>query len=284
VVIEGKNVAICFVSNSGYVQHFYVALLSFLKSNPGQHDVFLFNEDITENAIKNLRQFITRHSPKSVLHDVKLDTTRLNHFTGYWEKLGKQVFHRLLITEELPESYEFALYMDADIVVNGPLHFEDLPLNAYSVFAVEDAISHILAPKRGLPSYFNAGIMLLNVQRWREKNAVETLLNHQPVKILFAEQELLNEVFAGDWFGMDKSYNYGAHRLKGTPFKHNMKNGQKPHIIHYVGPIKPWIYWVKGSLLYWRYVWQTPFKGQILNIPKTIWNSIVHKISKLVRT
>jgi lipopolysaccharide biosynthesis glycosyltransferase len=279
--IAGENAAVCFVSNAGYVQHFYVALLSFLKTNPGQHDIFLFNEDIAEATINELKQFTTKHAPQSVLHDAKLDTSRLNHFTGYWEKLGKQVFHRLLITDLLPKKFKYALYLDADIVVYQGLNFDGLPLSDYSVFAVEDAISHILAPKRGLPNYFNAGIMLLNVSRWIEKGAVEKLLNHKPVKTLFAEQELLNEVFASDWFALDKSFNYGAHRLHKTPIAHRMSNGSKPRIIHYVGPIKPWLYWVKGSFLYWYYVWQTPFRGQVLTIPKMIFSSIKHKLRNI---
>jgi lipopolysaccharide biosynthesis glycosyltransferase len=280
VKIDGENTAVCFVSNAGYVQHFYVALLSFLKTNPGQHEVFLFNEDIAEASMEKLQQFTVKHSPQSVLYDVKLDTSRLGHFTGYWEKLGKQVFHRLLITDLIPENFTYALYLDADIVVYQELNFDGLPLSDYSVFAVEDAISHILAPKRGLPNYFNAGIMLLNVNRWIEKGAVEKLLNHKPVKTLFAEQELLNEVFAGDWFALDKSYNYGAHRLHKTPFAHRMANGSKPRIIHYVGPIKPWLYWVKGSLMYWQYIWQTPSRWQVLRVPATIFASIRHVLVK----
>ncbi len=278
--ISGENAAVCFVSNAGYVQHFYVALLSFLKSNPVQHDIFLFNEDIAEAKMDELRKFTSKHSTQSVLHDIKLDTTRLDHFTGYWEKLGKQVFHRLLITDLIPKNFKYALYLDADIVVYQALNFDDLPLNNFSVFAVEDAISHILAPKRGLATYFNAGIMLLNVSRWKEKGAVEKLLTHKPVKTLFAEQELLNEVFVDDWFALDKSYNYAAHRLHKTPFAHRMANGLKPRIIHYVGPIKPWLYWVKGSLLYWRYVWQTPFRKQLLKMPVTMLASIKHKLNK----
>ena len=276
--IYGHETAVCFVSNLEYVPHFCVEMLLFAHYNPGAHAIYLFNEDIPDSEFITLRRALKKISPESELRDIKLDTQRLNHFTGYWEKLGKQVFHRLLITEELPESIEYALYLDADIVIRNPFAFDELPLNDFSVFAVKDAISDILAPKRGLPSYFNAGVMLLNVRRWKEKDAVNKLLRHKPVKTLFAEQELLNEVFVGDWFALNQAYNFGAHRLKKAPFSYRMRGGEEPKVIHYVGPIKPWIYWVRGSLLYWSWIFKSPYKTTALRMPLTLVNTLKHKL------
>jgi len=279
--IDGQPVAVCFVSNMGYLQHFCAALVSFLKVNQGSHEIFLFNEDISSQTIVVLQKMVERESPHSILIDQKLDTSRLPKFSGYWEKLGVQVFHRLLIAEELPKRFNYALYLDADIIFQNAIQFEGLPFSEFSVFAVRDTISHILAPKRGLEKYFNAGIMLLNVARWRELDAVNRLLTHTPKVTRFAEQELLNEVFADDWHELPSRFNYAANRLRIDGLNYRMSNGETPVIIHYLGGVKPWKYWVRGSFLYWKYVWQTPFKGSILRAPKTVLNSLVHLLKKL---
>lgn len=267
---------ICFVSNYAYLQHFYAALASFVKNNPGGHQFYLFNEDISEPDFSALMQWLRRKSPESVITDVKLDTSILPEFTGYWEKLGRQVFHRLLIPDELPDGYAHALYLDADIIFCKPFALPADAVENYTIAAIRDSISSILSPKRGLDKYFNAGIMLINITRWKANHSLKKLLAHQPKKTLFAEQELLNEVFAGDWYEMDFSLNYPFIQLKVGLSGYRMKNGEKPVNIHYLGGIKPWKYWVPGSLLYWNYVLQTPFWYRAFIIPKTMFKSVAH--------
>lgn len=281
--IKEDNVAICFVSNMGYLQHFYSALASFIKFNKGEHEFFLFNEDIPEKEIYKLKNWLLSISPKSEMTDVKLDTSRLPNFTGYWEKLGKQVFHRLLIPNELSERFKYALYLDADIIINDQLDFDSHTLSNHTIAAIKDSISDVLAPKRNLPAYFNAGIMLINVSRWRQKDSLSKLLVHKPAFTLFAEQELLNEVFEGDWQEIDSRFNYPANKLLLTMNGYKMKNGGRPAIIHYLGGIKPWKLWVRGSFLYWNFIWQTPNKWRILHAPLTVFNSLLHLCKKPFR-
>ena len=272
-MINKKDIAICFVANQAYLPHFSVALISFIENNADPYEIFLFNEDVDEESFNKLVELLNNKVSEARLHDVKLDTSRLSHFTGYWEKLGKQVYHRLLIADLLPNQFKYALYLDSDIVVNGSFNWEEFPSEGFPVAAVKDNISHILAPKRGLKNYFNAGVMWLNLPLWQEMKAVDKLLTHKPKITRFAEQELLNEVFANNWFELSPKYNYAAHHLTNNKL---LKNGQIPVVIHYVGPIKPWLYWVRGSKLYWHYLSLTPYAKGVSSKSITVWNSIKH--------
>ena len=275
-----EDIAVCFVSNRGYFQHFYAALASFLDNNPGGHEVFLFNEDIPDSAFATLNDWVKSRSPESQVFDVKLDTSVLPEFTGYWEKLGKQVFHRLLIPDELPKRFNYALYVDADIIFYQPFAIDPAALEGHTITAIRDSISDILSPKRDLEKYFNAGIMFINIQAWKAKDSLARLLNHTPKKTLFAEQELLNEVFAGDWYELDQKFNYPSIHIKKQRGTYVMKNGDVPVNIHFLGGVKPWRYWVPGSALYWQYVARTPFRRKTRSIPQTMLKSFVHLLRK----
>ena len=274
--LNDREVAICFVSNYGYLQHFYAAVASFVRNNPGGHHFFLFNEDISETDFNLLKNWLKKKSPHSTITDAKLDTSVLPEFTGYWQKLGRQVFHRLLIPDEIPDSYAHALYLDADIIFCKPFILPEEATEKHTIAAIRDSISSILSPKRGLDKYFNAGIMLIDIAKWKSKNSLDKLLSHQPQKTLFAEQELLNEVFAGDWYELDFQFNYPSIHLRLGYNGYRMKDGEKPVNVHYLGGVKPWRYWVPGSLLYWYYVLQTPFWYRVFTIPGTMFKSVAH--------
>ena len=265
--------AVCFVSNKRYLPHWSVTIASFLAHHKEGYEIYLFNEDVDKATFAALKTWVAQIDLKSALIDMKLDTSRLNHFTGYWEKLGKQVFHRLLIPELLPKKHKHALYLDADIVINDAFLWSDFPKNGFPVAAVRDNISHLLAPKRGLEKYFNAGVMWMDLRLWRDENAVEKLLSHQPKITRFAEQEVLNEVFDHRWYELPLKYNFAANHLYRG---YKMKNGETPAVIHYAGPIKPWIYWVKGSSLYWKHLEQTLYTSTQTQQLKTVWHTLKH--------
>jgi len=282
VHIKGEKIAICFVSNQSYLQHFYAALYSFLKTNPGDHFIFLFNEDVDADKTEEITRFIKDISPESTFKDVKIDTTKVDHFTGYWEKLGKQTFYRLLIPNLLQETFKYVLYVDSDIIFRRPIEFEEFSKENV-ICAVKDTISDILAPERGLEKYFNAGVILIDVQAWQANSSLEKLLNAKPKRKTFADQELLNDVFENRWTELPIELNYPAHRLRFKGFQYIGRDKVNPHIVHYLGGIKPWIFWLRGSLLYWSAVWFTPYRWQVLTIPKTILNSLLHKPKKLLK-
>jgi lipopolysaccharide biosynthesis glycosyltransferase len=91
--------------------------------------------------------------------------------------------------------------------------------------------------------YFNAGVMLIDVERWREtgveKRSLDYLRRFGP-KVWFWDQEALNAVLSGQWKSLDSSWNFPASMV--DPFK------EMPRIAHFSGNIKPWVVPGKGAL------------------------------------
>jgi lipopolysaccharide biosynthesis glycosyltransferase len=110
------------------------------------------------------------------------------------------VNHRLFASSFLPEDLDKIVYMDVDVVVLASLReLWNLPLNDYFVAAAPDhnmRLSHRRAI--GLPEdfpYFNSGVLVMNLRKWREDKITEKLL---PIaveikdNIDFPDQDVLN--------------------------------------------------------------------------------------------
>lgn len=104
---------------------------------------------------------------------------------------------------------------------------------------------------------FNSGVMLIDVDRWREENISTKLLeltelHHQEV---YGDQGVLNILFKDKWKALDKIYNFmvGLDSFAHLRGEFNWyKTDVSPIIIHYTTEKKPW---TSYSLTRFRDVW-----------------------------
>ena len=129
------------------------------------------------------------------------------------------------------------LYLDSDIIVLTdllPLFKQNLDGRAFG--AARDILENRLTISKGLSDYFNSGVMVIDCQRWKDKEvserAMKFIIEHQE-KIEFAEQDGLNYVCQDDWQEIAAEYNTQLNE-----FCSRLK--KSPSLIHYTGPIKPW--------------------------------------------
>ncbi len=74
------------------------------------------------------------------------------------------------------------------------------------IAAVEDAGFHDRLEKMGITKenekYFNSGMMLIDLVRWRAKSITQKVLdyiNQNPEKLRFHDQDALNAILYNDW-------------------------------------------------------------------------------------
>lgn len=167
-------------------------------------------------------------------------------------------FARLLIAELLPVTAAKAIYLDCDIVVNEDIgELWDIDLEGKSLFAVRDSIGVVSHPggllnyrELGIPAgahYFNAGVLLMNLKKWRECKINERLFrylwDHHAV-IQKADQEALNAVLWDDWGEMDYRWNWQIvwrrYRL-GIATREWVPEDTRKSIVHFITAEKPWL-------------------------------------------
>jgi lipopolysaccharide biosynthesis glycosyltransferase len=111
----------------------------------------------------------------------------------------------------------------------------------------------------GLPAaakYFNAGVMLVDLVRWRRERiadrALEYLQRYRD-RVLLWDQEALNAALAGRWGELDPRWNrnptlrhlFGRRKRAPVPRGAPADAGADANeiwIAHYTGRLKPWLY------------------------------------------
>jgi len=159
---------------------------------------------------------------------------------GDWTTYG-----RLLLADYINE--DRVLYLDADLIIERDiLELGNFDLNHYVLAAVGGGrFKYALGNKfyinvLGLHSdleYFNAGVLLLNLDEWRQKNVKEQCFRigkQNSLDLPSHDQSLLNIYCAGNFAKLPSSFNCEWLADKPKPQVANKM------ILHFVGSPKPW--------------------------------------------
>jgi lipopolysaccharide biosynthesis glycosyltransferase len=205
-----------------------------------------------------------------------LETIRDMPVAGH---VSLSTYLRILLAELLPPDVTRAIYLDADTIVMRSLgELWSVPLQGAFCAAAQDAFVPVLDPPRvfsrplhsmtlpgwspypipnfrdlglrGDAPYFNAGVMLVNVARWREEAVASRAfecLRVNAAHVRFWDQYPLNTLFSGQWKILDPRWNQNSSifRVPGWEFTHysEAEFGQvtsDPWIVHFDSLPKPW--------------------------------------------
>ena len=233
-------------------------------------EIFLLHSGISAAD----REKVTRGWPEArcVAHWVEVNKQK---FSGLplWGRMPVSTYFKLALPQMLPLSAAKAIWLDCDLLVLddiGP--FWDSDLRGDPLGAVQDAVVPFVSSRCGIAShselgipanakYFNAGVMLVDLEQWRrgeiERRAIDYLKKYES-SVVFWDQEALNAVLAGNWTELDDRWNHNASVPRGLP------DGNKlPAIVHFAGSLKPWRYNTRHRLrsIYYEYLDKTPFAG-----------------------
>ena len=93
----------------------------------------------------------------------------------------------------------------------------------------------------GLNTYFNAGVMFIDLNKWRQKliqlRSLEIITNKN-IDLVFWDQDVLNILFNGEYLELDNIFNFkvGGDNLNKT----DVVVSDNEIFIHYMGSKKPW--------------------------------------------
>ena len=258
-----------------FIQYFTVSLTSLLETNKDLDlRIFLIYDFEDKSLLSNVLQFV-RSNYGIELQLIYQDSKIFNNY-----RVSKHVsintYLRLLLTDIIPNDIDSGLFLDSDTVVTGSLaelaklKFKDLadvtaPDSEKFLYAVSEIPEQRIANSTrlsalgfGTDTYFNAGIMLVNLKNWRLINASAELMKlaeRYMDDLVFWDQDVLNMYFANRWGELDATYN-ALHLI--------WKRKTKPLIVHFAGSSKPWNYLDRHPYKaeYFKYLRLTPFKDK----------------------
>ncbi|WP_410514018.1 glycosyltransferase family 8 protein [Paenibacillus sp. BR2-3] len=227
-------------TNNLYAKPLAVMLTSLFtnKSSLNPVTVHIIDGNISKNNKIRLSNCLKKY-PKAEVEFVKVDASMFQDVQLRFH-LSKETYYRIAIPRILSNDIQKAIYLDCDMIVKDDITtLWNLNLDDYFVAAVNipgniDRFMELSIPRQD--GYFNAGMLVINVQKWREANITGQVLNYMkynPEKLKLMDQDALNAILHDKWLRLKHRWNYQVHRSHLLPVKN-------PAIIHFTTGKKPW--------------------------------------------
>jgi lipopolysaccharide biosynthesis glycosyltransferase len=250
--IDSNRIEIAFGCDAGYLQPLTVAVVSVLAASrtPSRLRFWLITKTLDTAELSSLRAVIEERGAhletRSPVSETPVESMPLGeHFT-------EATYYRLLLPRLLPAQVSRLIYLDSDVIVRQPI--EDLwavDLKNHSTGAVFNPRAHSYR-ELGLKEekdYFNAGVLLMDLDRWRAEQIDQRALKFAatfPGDLPCADQDALNHVLAGKWKRLDlrwnqqyKFFRHSARYLR-VSWLALWRARTAPYIVHYSTTEKPW--------------------------------------------
>ena len=230
---------IVLVGDQAYQEQVSTTIKSILYYNKNVK-IYVFNEGLSDEWFRDFNELAEQLD--SELVNISLDQVTISPEWLTQDHISSATYARYFIPQFVAE--ERVLYLDSDLVVNRDLQpLFDISLDVKLVAAVGDAGGY----------GFNAGVLLIDNQAWKERQLQETfiketdrimsLVQSGQMEDFNGDQTVLNHVLDQDWLPLDKIYNLQVgHDLVAfySGWNGHFELDQEPLIIHYTTFRKPW--------------------------------------------
>lgn len=256
-----KDFALC--TDHNYVSFACVTITSVIASMKSDDDVHIHvlgnelkQDDV--DLLKSLSNSVTVYDVGECLRSKELKVT------NEWSLAA---WSRFWLPDVLPVSISRVLYIDCDVIINDSLdELFKMNLTGVSVAgcldipSYDDSTYERLGYDRKL-RYISSGVLLINLEYWREKNIKNRLIEYGIGRNLeFPDQDTINYVCCNTKLILPNKYGVLVQFFVTPASQHEFGPQlrsllESPKIIHYAG-YQPWIYCKNKSAhsgLWWKY-------------------------------
>lgn len=273
--LKENSVDICLAFSNEYVPYGGVVIRSIVDNcDPGRYyDLLILERDITDENKEKIASLVSDRSNFQIRFvNVKKGISSMKFNTQGHFSMASYI--RLFLLSDFFKNYDKMAFLDSDIICQHDVaDLFDTDIGDDLVAAVDDVLmkwemslasigingfapimprDEYLSDYLGLGSdmcYYNAGVMVLNLNGFRNINAYEKAIFKANSKgYIYQEQDIFNELSAGRIHRLDYKWNLiGVHKkddviaiLDDECLKKYLAAWESPYIIHYAGRRKPW--------------------------------------------
>ena len=297
------KINIVLATDKNYAQHAAVTITSILCNTTQQSNIqfYIIDDNIDDDNKTKLQDTVKQFNSNIIF--VKIPENSLNQVfvSG---GITRAAYFRLAIPNILPKTVNKVIYLDCDLIVLDDivnlwnLDMCQKPVAATEDFGILSSTSKCREKEINLNwkkeySYFNSGVLLIDVMLWRKNNYASQLIELvQTHKFRHHDQDALNYLFMNNWTSLPLCwnvippvFNMNLSIIKNKIMRQNaLKALNNISIIHYAGGYKPWEYKIyKGfNEGYYEYLGKTEYKNAKMPQPNKKTNhSIIRQLLRL---
>lgn len=231
---------VVYACDDNYTSLTTISAVSVLKHNP-KTEIILLGCNLKDESIRAIKERIEKHNGKFRYVDVSAKINELQS-SGAEAYVSYAVYSRIFISELLPDISDTVLYLDSDtLIVDSIAELFATELNGQPLALAPDAAHPAYKKVISLPSnkpYYNTGVALIDLARWRELRCTERLLDElkRPSgRNPLGDQDIIVRVLNDYIIELDKRWNFlSQYIMLGTNIR--------PAIYHFSGNTlgRPW--------------------------------------------
>lgn len=236
------NFLYCFDSN--YNVQATVSISALLEKYDSEVNLYILHDNpiLFEKHTAKLKKYKNLNKIEIFkFEDTNYDFPNLNN-----SHVSYATYFRMFISNYLPKDLDFLIYLDADILcLSNPRSVIEEEINKLKssdnvLTGLNEEISTSHKLRLGLKNnrYFNAGLIIINYEKWSKPETVNNLLDIMKSNygnIEFWDQDILNIYFDGKFSDLPINLNYIS------PDGKNVYEEQI-NFLHYAGSNKPWYF------------------------------------------
>lgn len=240
---------ICFSLDNNYSMQLGVCIASILKNINTSEKFCFYVLDAGISSLNKKKIDMLKKIKDFDITYVKVDESKFKNCPFPQTEIHRNKvitiasYYRLVLPSLFPK-IDKLLYMDVDTIVLDnleELYNTDIS-GCYAAMAI-DAEMGDNAPRLNLDKYFNAGVLLLYLEKLRQDGIEQKFFDYideNRERIIYHDQDVLNSVLKGKIKVINGMYNVQINKFS-VEIQENLLN-ILPYIniIHYAGKIRPW--------------------------------------------
>ena len=259
------NFLYCFDKN--YNNQAFTSMCSLLDNISEKIQIFILHQDETNDLF--VPSYIQKHK---MLKNIEVKKFQSKHpvFPNLDNvHVSEATYYRIYFADFFDIDNENIIYLDSDIICKSD------PYELLITFikkinnqnCVIGAVTHQIKNthnkdifedlKMNSSKYFNAGVIIININKWKElnlKDKVQNKLENLDLELKNWDQDLLNNIIDGQYVELPDVLNWSMEidkRIENKGFR--SKKYKHPIFLHFFGKQKPWVgsgLFTEGSEIY----------------------------------
>lgn len=211
-----RNMHVVYASDNRFAEILGVSLTSLYENNKAmeQINIYLLNSGISPFNKTRLNSLSEKYGRSPIQWLEAKNISEELHMDVAIDRGSLSQYARLFVSSVLPPSFTRVLYLDCDIIIDKSLEeLWNLDMHGKTIAALKDAFSKWYRMNIGLEPndiMFNSGVMLIDLEKWKEQKVEEKLMkfiSSKNGKIQQGDQGALNAVLTHDTYCFEPRFN-----------------------------------------------------------------------------
>ena len=255
------NFVLCFDKNYNDIAHLFLHTL--LNKVNEKINVYIIHND--PSSFIGIKKKLIESNFLNEINIYKFDKD-LTVFPGITHgHISEATYYRFFFDSYLPKNLDYILYVDADIICfKNPINLIKSDMKRLEksgqviaarteVFKEKEVEPHWDRLKLRGERYFNAGVLLIDYQKWLDESIsdklYQKLVDFKDI-LLYWDQDVMNMVIDDKFLEINPNLNFdlyiSTNKNNLSPLEHFGQDAlDEMSLLHYTGSIKPWT--VRGS-------------------------------------